>query len=211
MSLKRHAPKIVGTLVVALVGVVMVYVVQDFLATPAGPPKRAQQITLLTPPPPPPPQEKPPEPEVKEEAKLEEPPVEDLPEEASDEPPPGADLGVDADGGAGGDGFGLIGRKGGRGLLDGGGPFSYYASQLQRQIEDSLLAEEGVRKKAYSIVARIWLRPDGRVLRAELVSSTGNSTVDATLVKAITTAQAVPQAPPADMPQPIRMRISSRL
>ena len=211
MSLKRHIPKIVGTLVVTLVGVVMVSVVQDFLATPSPPKRAPQQITLLTPPPPPP-QEKPPEPEIKEEVKLEEPQVDDLPEEASDEPPPGEDLGVDAEGGAGGDGFGLIGRKGGRGLLDGSGdPFSYYASQLQRQIEDSILAEEDVRKKAYSIVAKIWLRQDGRVLRAELATSTGNPAIDATLVKAITTAQAPAQAPPADMPQPIRMRISSRL
>lgn len=212
MSLKRHLPKIVGTLLVMVAGVVMIYVVRDFLTTPAGPPRRAQQITLLTPPPPPPPQEKPPEPEVKEEVKVEEPPVDDLPDESSDEPPPGEDLGVDAEGGAGGDGFGLIGRKGARGLLDGAGdPFTYYASQLQHRIEDSLSAEEGVRKKSYSIVVRIWLRPDGRVSRAELASSTGNPAIDATLVSAITTAQTSDQPPPADMPQPIRMRISSRL
>lgn len=215
MSLKRHIPKIVGTLIVVAAGALMVDMVRDFLDTPGTPPKKGPQVvTLITPPPPPPPpQEKPPEPEIEEEVELEEPePLDDLPEEASDEPPPGSDLGVDAEGGAGSDGFGLIGRKGGRGLLDGAGdPFMYYASQLQRQIEDALLEHEDVRRKAYSIVANVWVRADGSVARAQLATSTGNRETDAALIEAITRAQALSQSPPPDMPQPIRMRISSRM
>ncbi|MBI5041244.1 MAG: hypothetical protein HZB57_08620 [Gammaproteobacteria bacterium] len=187
MSLKRHLPKIIGTLVVLGVGVFMVFVVRDFLDTPATAPKKGpQQITLLTPPPPPPPVERPPEPEVQEEVKVEEPePVDDLPEEAADEPPPGADLGVDAEGGAGGDGFGLIGRKGGRGLLAGAGdPFVAYAMRVQKNIEDRLY---------------------------ELADSTGNQDVDAALERNLAALPPLAEAPPQDMPQPIRLRISSRL
>ena len=213
MSLKRHIPKIVGTLMVVAVSGLMVYFVKGFLDAPATPKKSVQQITLLTPPPPPPPQEKPPEPEVEEEVKIEEPePLDEMPEEAADEAPAGEELGVDAEGGAGDDGFGLIGRKGGRGLLDGAGnPFMYYASQLQRQIEDALLNAEAVRKKSYSVVAVVWLKPDGRVLRAELTSSSGSADIDSSLVQAITSVQTAAQSPPPGMPQPIRMRISSRL
>jgi periplasmic protein TonB len=215
MSFKRHIPKIVGTLIVLGVGVLMVDMVRDFLNTPAAtPPRGPQQVTLLTPPPPPPPpQEKPPEPEIEDEVKIEEPePLDDLPEEASDEPPPGSDLGVDAEGGAGGDGFGLIGRKGGRGLLDGAGdPFRYYASQLQRQIENALVEHDELRKKNYSVTASVEMRDDGSVLRAQLEISTGDRETDAMMIDVITRMQALSQSPPPDMPQPIRLRISSRL
>ncbi|HEY9198236.1 MAG TPA: hypothetical protein VIR60_02640, partial [Gammaproteobacteria bacterium] len=72
MRLKRHLPKIIGTLVVMAVSVFMIRFVMDFLDAPPAPPKKGpQQITLLTPPPPPPPPEKPPEPEVEEEVKIE--------------------------------------------------------------------------------------------------------------------------------------------
>lgn len=213
MSFKRHITKIVGTLVVVGVSVLMVSVVRDFLDEPVKAPKKGpQQITLLTPPPPPPPPvEKPPEPEVQEEVKLEE-PIDDLPEEAVDEPPAGADLGVDADGGSGGDGFGLIGRKGGRGLLDGAGnPFSYFASQVSRRIEDALLNVDDLRKRNYSVDLEVWVGSDGRVTRARLASSTGNRETDALMNEAILRTQTLAEAPPPGMPQPIRFRVSSRL
>lgn len=213
MSLKRHIPKIVGTLMVVVVSGLMVYFVKGFLDTPATTPKKSvQQITLLTPPPPPP-QEKPPEPEVEEKVEIEEPePLDEMPEEAADEAPAGEELGVDAEGGAGGDGFGLIGRKGGRGLLEGSGdPFNYFGSQLSRRIEDALLDVEDLRKRGYSVVLEVWVGTDGRVTRARLVSSTGNRETDALMNEAILQAQAVAQAPPPGMPQPIRLRVSSQL
>lgn len=213
MSLKRHIPKIVGTLMVVVVSGLMVYFVKGFLDTPATTPKKSvQQITLLTPPPPPP-QEKPPEPEVEEEVEIEEPePLDEMPEEAADEAPAGEELGIDAEGGAGGDGFGLIGRKGGRGLLEGSGdPFNYFGSQLSLRIEDALLDVEDLRKRGYSVVLEVWVGTDGRVTRARLVSSTGNRATDALMNEAILRAQAVAQAPPPGLPQPIRLRVSSQL
>lgn len=213
MGIKRHIPKIVGTLVVAGTGALLISVVRDFLDTPPPPKNGVQQITLLTPPPPPPPQETPPEPEVEEEVKIEEAePMDELPEEASDEPPPGADLGVDAEGGAGGDGFGLIGRKGGRGLLAGSGdPFAYYGSQVSRRIEDALLAVDELRRRGYSVELEVWVDSDGRVRRVQLARSTGSSATDALMNDAILRAQSVAQAPPPGMPQPIRLRVSSQL
>ena len=214
MSFKRHIPKIVGTLVVIGISAFMVSVVRDFLDAPATAPKKGpQQITLLTPPPPPPPLEKPPEPEVQEEVKLEEPEtVEDMPEDAADEPPAGADLGVDAEGGAGGDGFGLIGRKGGRGLLAGAGdPFVAYAMRVQKNIENLLSNDAETRRKAYSVVAKIWVGASGSIERAELAESTGNQDVDAALERNLAALPPLAEAPPQDMPQPIRLRISSRL
>lgn len=215
MSVRRHIPKIVGTLVVLGVGALMVNVVRDFLNAPDEPPRKGpQQVTLITPPPPPPPpQERPPEPEIEDEVELEEPePVDDLPEEASNEPPPGADLGIDAEGGAGSDGFGLIGRKGGRGLLDGAGdPSRYYANQLGREIENALQDHDAVRRRSYSVGINVWVSSDGRVSRVELATTTGSRETDALLTEAIMGARTAALRPPPDMEQPIRLRVSSQL
>ncbi|VAW72082.1 Ferric siderophore transport system, periplasmic binding protein TonB [hydrothermal vent metagenome] len=215
-ALRKYLPRIVGVALVVGVGAAAVLSIQNFLDNkPDRPKRKVQQITLLKPPPPPPPppkMEKLPEPELKEEVKvpeLEEP--EPLPELA-DEPPPGEALGVDADGSGAGDGFGLVGRKGGRGLLNGAGsPAMYYATQLQRRIEDVFAEHEEMRRKAYSIIAGIWVGKDGRILRVKLDSSTGDSQMDETMKEIIEHIQAMAVAPPPDMPQPVRLRISSTL
>jgi periplasmic protein TonB len=211
---KRHLPKLLGTAVVVGVGLGVLSLISRFLnAEPVGLKKQVHTITLLKPPPPPPPPpkiEKPPEPEVKEKLDLPEPEqLEDLPDQA-DEAPAGDLLGLDAEGGAGGDAFGLIGRKGGRGLLS-GDPFLVYASQLQKRIEDALLDTDTIRKKSYSVVARIWVAPDGSIRRAELSSSSGDDVIDGKLVDVINRLQALAEAPPEGMPQPIKLRITSRL
>ena len=137
--------------------------------------------------------------------------LEEIPELA-DAPPAGDLLGLDAEGGAGADGFGLIARKGGRGLLSGAGdPNVVYATQLQRLIEEALAADEKTRSQNYSVIARVWVGFDGSVTRAELASSTGEDEIDDSLIELINQLPALAEAPPPNMPQPIRMRISSRL
>jgi len=169
-----------------------------------------QQVTLLTPPPPPPPPkiEQPPEPEVQEEVEFDE-PLEDVPD-LPDAPAMGDDLGLDADGSAGSDGFGLIGRKGGRSLLD-GDPHQMYASMLQKQVEELLIENEAIRVKAYSVIAQLWVTDDGSIKRARLVHSTGDEIIDNALIEMLTSITMLGRSPPGDMPQPIKLRISSRL
>lgn len=210
---KRHLPKLLGTAVVVAVGVGVILLISHFMnAEPAVPKKHVQSITLLKPPPPPPPPkiERPPEPEVKKDVDIPEPEqLEDLPD-PGDEPPAGDLLGLDAEGGAGGDAFGLIGRKGGRGLLS-GDPYLVYASQLQKRIEDALLDNDSIRKRSYSVVARIWVGPNGGIQRAELSSTSGDDVIDDKLVDVINGMQALASNPPEGMPQPIKLRITSRL
>lgn len=212
-SVRKYLPRILGVVLVLGVGALMIVAVQNFLEDkPAQQKSRIQKITLLTPPPPPPKIEKPPEPEVKQEVKVPEPkepePLPDVP----DQPPPGADLGLDAEGSGAGDGFGLVGRKGGQGLLNGSGdPAMYYASRLQQRIEDAFAEHEDVRRKAYSIVAGVWVGRDGTIQRVELETSTGDRRMDALLKKTIEHVKALAVAPPPDMRQPIRLRISSNM
>lgn len=176
--------------------------------------KVVQEIAVLRPPPPPPPpkpEEKPPEPELKkEEVKL----PEDKPQDPqqADQPPPSETLGVDAQGSGNGDSFGLQGRPGGRDITTiGGDKFGWYAGVLRGQIQKVLNRNERLRGAEFKVILRIWVEPDGSVRRAELMDSTGDSEKDKRIRQALAEIPAFQEHPPADMPQPIRFRISSTL
>lgn len=210
VSLRRRLPLLVGgVFMLALVaGVVML--IQNFLDNPDKPNvRRVQQISLIKPPEPPPPEAKPPEekpPEIKEEVKLDEPP----PPQA-DAPPPGANLGLDADGKGSGDSFGLVGNKGGRELTIGGNGsrFGGYLGGLQKNIRDELGRNEKLRKGEYKAEVAIWISRSGNVERYELLGSSGEPDVDMAIKKALGGIRQF-EEPPADMPQPVKLRISSR-
>jgi periplasmic protein TonB len=214
----RRLPVLLGV-VLSLAIAVAVWLLKDaFHKTPQT--KRViQQITVLPPPPPPPPPEQPPPPpEVKEE-KIEEPEPEKEPEPAPEEAdePPAEDLGLDAEGTAGSDAFGLAGRKGGRSMLGGtgGSAILWYGGQIKRAVEgemQGLLADSVARKAGYAVVLEVWIGPDGRVSRAELASGSGKVEVDQAIRSALPRLRAgVGKAPPESMPQPVRIRLSSRL
>jgi len=201
----------------AAVIALVVSMIMGFMSQKGKPRKPpVQQIAIMRPPPPPPPpkqqQEKPPE-VKKEEVKLPPPPQEQAPKDAGAKEA-GKDLGVDAEGGAGGDGFGLVGRKGGRDLLagDGGGgrsAFAFYTNMLQQQIQDELSRNRKLKGGDYRAVVRIWLAADGRMQKVDLAGSTGNAEVDSNLRSALAE-MVFRQPPPQNMPQPVRLRISSR-
>jgi protein TonB len=168
-----------------------------------------QQVQLIRPPPPP--IERPPEPPKVDEEKIPE-PEQPPPETASDQPPPGDQLGLDAEGGAGGDSFGLLARKGGRDLLASGGDrFAWYAGALKDDLLSFLSEHPDIRQRAYSVNVRLWLDGKGAVTRVALSSSTGDHNLDRALQSLLGSMDKVAQAPPEDMPQPVQIRIVSRL
>jgi periplasmic protein TonB len=173
-------------------------------------PKRVQKITIITspPPPPPPPEEQPPEPEVEEEIEhIEEEVVEEMPDEIAE---PAADLGVDAEGGAGSDGFGLIGRKGGRGLLD-GSPFVYYEGLMVSEIQDVLSEIDDLKFDEYRFRIKIKVAFDGSVISVSLVKSTGDKEKDKILLSALKSVNKFSQMPPGKMPPVVDLRITSSI
>jgi periplasmic protein TonB len=176
-----------------------------------GPPKKViQEVRIIRPPPPPPDQPPPPPPPPEEKVDIPEP--ENTPEEPtpSDEPPPGENLGIDAAGEGAGDGFGLVGRPGGRDITaSGGSVFAWYAGQVKNDILQQLNEQQGVRSASYNITVRLWVRSDGSVERFALANSTGVAERDRTIEKALSQIRKL-QAPPASMPQPITLRIVAR-
>ncbi len=208
-----------GLIVGLLVAVGLVVAVIGNLMANTGPHKKQgiARIALLRPPPPPTPAEKPPEPPIKkEEVKMPEPDKPPDPQPAQAEPPPGPDLGVDAKGTGTGDSFGLVGKPGGKDITTigggggGGNQFTWYAGLVQAEIQKALARNAKLRGAEFKAKVNIWMNGDGKVQRSELEGSTGNAETDQQLRLALSELPPLREAPPGDMPQPIRLRITSR-
>lgn len=208
-SLRSRAPSIVGGLFLLLFAIGVVMVIRNFILNGEKPNvRKVQQISIIQPPPPKPPEEKPPEPEkqeIKQDVNIPEPQQEAQP----NEPPPGQSLALDADASAGTDGFGLGANKGGKSLIGGGGSrFGWYSGTIQQAFQDALMKNKA-NKGDYRAIVRLWISPDGSVKRFELSGSSGKPDVDKTIIAALEQIKTLGQ-PPEDMPQPVKLRISSR-
>lgn len=179
-----------------------------------------ESITILLPPPsapppppPPPPPSEPPPPE-EEEMVTQEPVPEDepAPEESAPEPPSDLDLGPGSAGGTGpsiGGGAGGNGRNG-IGRRTPSSKFGWYAAKVQSAIREALGRNPSTRSATMSVQVKIWADSNGRITRAQLVGSSGNPTVDQSIKSQVLAGLQLPQAPPADMPMPINLRITAR-
>jgi protein TonB len=210
---KRHWRVLAGALAVGLVvlGLIVFGAWRMMKNSELAPPPREQKIMVMPrqppPPPPPPPEQPPPEPEKVDEPLPEEEP---LPEpDAADEAPPGEDLGVDAEGSGTGDGFGLVGRKGGRSLLGGGDRNRWYAGVVQQDLQRALMANDSARGAKYSVVVKLWFEADGRLSRFELAGPIEDAGSEVALREVLGGLRAS-NPPPDGMPQPMKLRIVSR-
>jgi protein TonB len=204
----RHLPLAAGVLIVLGAVLGLVRLIEGFGEKTEQPKREVPQVVKIIRPPPPPVEPPPPPPEEK----VEEPLTQDEPEPVADEAPPGEQLGLDAEGVAGGDAFGLAARRGGADIIGGGGgaAFAWYTVMIKDGILDALASDERVRKGNYKLTVRVWLAPDGRVERIALADSTGNPQLDAAIEQALARVDRLREGPPLEMPQPVTLRIVSR-
>ncbi len=204
---------LVGLLIVVLSGG-LIWFVNVMLATPIEPPKKTvQEIKIIRPPPPPPEiEEEPPPPPEEEEVDIPE-PEEDIPDLPDMEPPPGNQLGLDAEGTAGGDAFGLAARKGGRGLIgsgDGDANLWFANTVVKSAILDLLTDVDGITITRYRIRLNVWVSSSGEVTKLKLLESTGNNEIDQKIRVALSELKRFSTLPPPNMPQPIKLAIEAR-
>jgi len=202
-------PLLAGTAIVVIVVAVLIWIVYSMLQEKKASPQRqvAQIVKLVRPPPPP--AEPPPPPPPEE--KIEEPLQQETPEPTPpDESSPAEQLGIDAEGVAGGDGFGLTARRGGSDLVGGGrAMFAWYTGRLKDAILNLLSDDERIRKGKYQVTVRVWVGTDGKVERVKLQSTSGNSELDAAIENVLQKMDRMEQ-PPLEMPQPVTLRIVSK-
>jgi protein TonB len=209
MHARRYIPIVaIGSAVLLICGGLVWLVYGSLQEPPPKTKKVVTQVNVVRPPPPPP--EKLPEPEVQEEVEIEEPDA-PLPEPELAEVPQGP-LGLDADGAAGMDGFGLAARKGGLDITQSGGdPYRFYKSALSSALLDQLSDNERLRRKGYEVRLQLWLDRDGTVKRFQLLGSTGDAALDSALETALADLRRVNEPPPPGMKNPVKLRISSRI
>lgn len=186
-------------------------------------PRQAQTVKLLpdTPPPPPPKQEeKRPEPkrEDKPQPQTPQPKPQETPQAQalkSDEAPgQGAGSGLtsgavtqDYTGGAPGAGTQVGGGDGGTNRL----VANAYAGAATRAINDHLNRDKDLKQADYRLQVHVWLQADGRLERAELLGSTGNTDLDTALRRALERFPGARGPLPERLPQPLRLQVSNRL
>lgn len=181
--------------------------------------RRIQMVTLTKPPPPPKMKEEPPPPEQKKEEvvqEIQETPQEQMDDSADNEPPPGKDLGLDADGVAGSDAFGLKAKKGGRALIgsgDGSGNrYGWYTRivrhEIEKKVNEILRENGGVPEGDHETLVAVELNPVGRIIDFTILDSSGSQGVRHAVEQALQVA-AFDEPPPHGMPKKMRFRITT--
>lgn len=209
-----------GLLAAAGFMLAMVFLIRKFIGGEAPRKPTAQQVAILRQPPPLPPKppERPPEPpKVKEEVKIDQPkPEPQAPEpKPAEAPPADKPIGLDADGAAGSDGFGLAANRGGRdvttigGGSGGGGTGRYYTGLLQRNFFEALARNRKAPLDEFSVVVRVWLADDGRVQRTQIVNGSGNPQLDELITATLAEMPALREVPPGNLRQ-VQLRLNRR-
>jgi protein TonB len=221
-------PGIIGLAFLVAIGFLVKVVLTD-----SGPRQKEHISTVTLLKPPPEVKEKPPEPEVAKEipkdtmtAPMEAPQPQNQAQQ-QDAPPAGADLGVEGDGAAGSDGFGLSAKKRGTGReitlggISGGGvnrlalltKYGWYTTKVQEEIKKQMRKlmdqEGGIPKGKFQATVRIHLDAKGAVVKYQLVASSGNDKIDEAL-KGSLPGFRISQPPPDGMPSGMTVRIVSQ-
>lgn len=193
---------------VTLIGTGAFALLRSFLQGGSPHPQQVvQQIQLIRPPPPP---NLPPPPPPPPEEKVHITTPQKVPQPTPDHPAPSQQLGLDAKGGAGSDAFGLAGRPGGQDITgEGGSAFTWYAGLLKDQILNQLGAQADARSASYTVIVSVWVGDDGTVQRVEIAKSSGDTQRDRSVESALARLGRLSQPPPADMPEPVTLRIVS--
>lgn len=209
--LKRIAMILVAMVVLGFLG----YMLKSLLSGGSSHKKAITSIKLLPDTPPPPPPKEPPKEQPKDQPKE----VKEIPQPKLEQTPPAEVLKME---GAAGDGpspfaAGAVNNeyKGGDvGTKIGGGPskyqFAYYTGLMKSRIEDAMAKDKVLSSGAYKVVVKVWVAANGHIQRYELVGSSGDPGRDALIKKALDEMPALPEGPPSDMPQPVKLRISAR-
>ena len=209
-TLRRTLFRLAGAVFGILLILGFVWFVHTMMTAKTGKTTRQVQIVQVIRPPPPPPEEPPPPPPPPQKAP--DPLPKDQPDPQPEQQPdqaPQQPLGVDAEGSAGGDAFGLAARRGGSDLIGGTGtaPFAWYTNRMRDAIKDKLSGAPCTKSAKGSLSTRIVVGTDGGIKQIKLTSSTGNAKIDECVDKVLASITTIGDAPPSGMPEQVNLRV----
>jgi TonB family protein len=142
--------------------------------------------------------------------------------DSQDKTPAGDSLGVDAEGKAGGDSFGLVGKKGGRSLIAGGlgigtgslltkfaGYTQIVTTELRKKVMKLLDEEGGIPKGKFQAVVRVSIDTDGKIIDYRIIGSSGSNKMDDAVNRSLR-AFRISEPPPDGMPRTMDIKIVSQ-
>lgn len=211
--------QIAGLLIAGLVVLgLMAWGVSALMGGKSKPQKTPPKISLVAPPPPPPPppkiEKKPEPPKEQKELKVEQPIPKPAPPQAAPE------LKMEGAAGDGPSAFGAgkvtsddlskLGKGTGSpektGMFN---PFNNYANTLKGELQRYLRKNNELRRRRYAVEVHVWVSASGELQRFELLGGTGDADTDEAIQQAMKALSGFGSAPPAQMPQPIRLKIVS--
>ena len=216
MTRPRRGRKIavIGTAIVVILAL-LAWGLSGLLGGKSTRPPKPPKITLLAPPPPPPPppkfEKKPDPPKEQKEIKVEQPvPKQDTPQPSPElkmEGPAGNGPSAFSAGKITSDDVSKIGTgKGEKGMFN---PFDNYSNLLKGDLQRYLRKKNTLRRRNYTIEVHVWIAGGGELKRFELIGSTGDSDTDEAIKQAMASLPSFNTPPPANMPQPIKLRINA--
>jgi periplasmic protein TonB len=211
-TVRRNVSRLAGGVFALLLALSFVWFVHTMMGAKSTKPQRQVQVVqVIRPPPPPPPPEQPPPPPERTEQAL----PKDQPEPVPDNTPAPADqpLGLDAEGAAGGDAFGLAARRGGSDLVGGTGsaPFAWYTNRIADAIRERLSSLACAKSSRGSLSFHVKINSEGRFTQAQLATTTGNAKLDQCIEAGVASTPAINDRPPPGMTEQITIKVVSRI
>lgn len=87
--------------------------------------------------------------------------------------------------------------------------FIAYVDLVRRDIEAALLSDAELSRSDYRISLRLWLDPNGRVDRSEVIASSASRSINDRFRAVLRTVQ-IGEKPPEGLPQPMRIEFLAR-
>jgi hypothetical protein len=81
---------------------------------------------------------------------------------------------------------------------------------VQNKISDALRSHSKTKKASMRLEVRVWPDSTGRITKASLAGTTGDSAMDSAIKNEILTGMQLQEPPPPDMPRPIVLRVTAK-
>jgi TonB family protein len=89
----------------------------------------------------------------------------------------------------------------------GNGTYSQYLAYMFQRV---LREDDRTKNLTFRMQASVWMTPDGKITRVEIVRSSGDDKTDQAVLVALRTAPVMDERPPASLTLPVKLDLQGR-